>query len=72
MRFSRLWEWDWTKTPKKGFLIRDVFISKRDAEFNKERLEELLVSAGFDLNGKAKITEINKHILCYSHITPEN
>lgn len=55
---------DWTKTPR----IRDVYISKRDAEFNKERLEKLLVSSGFDLNGSAKITEINKYIVCYSHI----
>ena len=46
---------------------RDVYISKDCAENDKEYLEEALTRAGFDLNGTGTITEVNDHIICYSH-----
>jgi len=49
---------------------RDVYISKDCAENDKEYLEESLVRAGFDLNGTGTITEVNDHIICYSHNEP--
>jgi hypothetical protein len=46
---------------------RDVYISRSRAENDKLHLERLLSEAGFDLNGRATITDVNEHIVCYSH-----
>tara|TARA_R110002051_G_scaffold249603_3_gene309027 strand:+ start:692 stop:898 length:207 start_codon:yes stop_codon:yes gene_type:complete len=48
---------------------RDVYISRDRAESDKPYLERTLESAGFDLNGRATTTDVNEHVVCYSHVS---